>query len=474
MAMALLAAAIGLHVTPCTQGRSKAPAECGVLRVYENRAARSGRTIGIHVIILRAKHPSSRGIYINPGGPGAPTLPAAPAIADGEGGKDLAQLRDSFNIILMDNRGMGESHPLTCNLAPPAEPNQYFAQLWPSAALSACRARLATDSELSAYTTANAADDLDDLRAALGYPKIVLDAGSYGTYFSLVYMQRHPTHVESAVLQGVVPPRISDAFVGFAGAAQSAMDKLMTECEDDAACNARYPQFRQHFAALVRRLDRRPISVRVRNSVTNHVQTVLLSKEVFADNLRHLLYDISGAVYVPYIVERAYRGDTLPLGTAIDDVTQAFAQGLNTGALLSYSCAEYVPFVTAAEVRATSANTFMGDTRVRAQQQACAIWNVPPDPDADKPIRTSLPVLMVSGTNDPATPPQYSAEQLRYLSNAHRVLIRGASHDTETACADDLIVQFVRRGSAVGLDTNSCSSAFTRPAFATSMAGFGN
>lgn len=50
------------------------------------------------------------------------------------------------------------------------------------------------------YNTNNAVDDLDSIRAALGYERIVLDGGSYGTFFSLVYIRRHPDHVESAML----------------------------------------------------------------------------------------------------------------------------------------------------------------------------------------------------------------------------------------------------------------------------------
>ncbi len=233
-----------------------------------------------------------------------------------------------------------------------------------------------------------------------------------------------------------------------------------------------FPQFRAHFAALVARLNREPIPVLVRNGVTKHVVTLALSKEVFVDTVRHVLYDIGAAAYVPYVVEQAYRRNTVPLGTLIDDTVQGFAQGLDSGALLSYSCAEYVPFVTEAEIRASSAGTFMGNTRVRAQRQACKIWSVPPGPlSATQPIRTGVPVLMISGTNDPATPPAYSAEQLRYLPNAGRMLVRGASHETETACVDRLIVAFVRQRSAKELPLDSCSAALSRSQFATSSAG---
>lgn len=313
-------------------------ADCGTFRVYENRTAPAGRTIVLHLIVLHAKHRDHRECRRARAAKVHVDRTAAAGLADGAFLKELAVLRDRHDIILLDNRGMGESHPLNCDLVPPANPAVYFRKLWPSALVSACHARHAAQSDLRQYTTANAADDLDELRAALGYSKLVLDGGSYGTYFSLVYAQRHPANVESLVLRGVVPPRLPKTFIGFAPAAQAALDKLAAECAADASCHVHFPQFRAHFAALVARLNREPIPVLVRNGVAKRVVTVALSKEVFVDTVRHVLYDIGAAAYVPYVVEQAYRRNTVPLGTLIDDTVQGFAQGLDSGALLSYSC----------------------------------------------------------------------------------------------------------------------------------------
>jgi pimeloyl-ACP methyl ester carboxylesterase len=79
---------------------------------------------------------------------------------------------------------------------------------------------------------------------------------------------------------------------------------------------------------------------------------------------------------------------------------------------------------------------------------------------------------MISGSDDPASPPAFAEQALPYLPNARILLIKNASHGTETACTDHLIAEFVRAGTAKGLDLGRCSRAFHRPAFATSMAGF--
>ncbi|HTU71588.1 MAG TPA: hypothetical protein VMF11_14895 [Candidatus Baltobacteraceae bacterium] len=76
----LMAALLGLHAKPCSEGRTHVPALCGTFGVYENRATQSGRVIPIAFVLLKARHPSGHVIYWNPGGPGAPAIPAAPAM----------------------------------------------------------------------------------------------------------------------------------------------------------------------------------------------------------------------------------------------------------------------------------------------------------------------------------------------------------------------------------------------------------
>ena len=466
---------LGLHLTACTVGKSKVPARCGTFVVYEDRDAGAGRAIALRLVVLRAEHPTGRAIFWNPGGPGASAVAFAPFIADGAIAKDLSQLRRRYDVVLVDNRGIGGTHAQQCNLTPAAHPETYFSQLWPDGLLAACRTRLALNANLSLYGTSLAADDLDDIRAALGYSKIVLSGGSYGTFFALVYMRQHPDRVESAVLDGVAPPHLLIVPLEDAAGAELAMRDLIADCGRDAACDASFPRFAEHFAEVVRRFDKGPISIRIRNSMTKKPQTVRLSKEVFAERLRQALYDPGAAAYVPYIVERAYHGDGVPLGVLVETVTQGLAAEVALGLNLSVTCAEDIPFITEADVRRTSAHSFEGDVRVRAQQRACRIWNVDAVSSSfNVPVQSNAAVLMISGSDDPATPAAFAAEQLAYLPNAKRVLVKGAGHATEIPCTDRLKVAFVLAGSARGLDVSSCSGAFHRPRFQTSIAGLGD
>ncbi|MBV8637655.1 MAG: hypothetical protein JO322_06175 [Candidatus Eremiobacteraeota bacterium] len=154
-----------MHVTSCTIGKSKLPAHCGTLRVYENRTTRSGRTIEIHFVEVDALHRTNHALFFNPGGPGAPTTDYAAYIAEGQFLKAIAKLRSTYDLVFVDNRGTGKSAPLNCDLYPKDHPEYYYKQLWPDAPLRACRATLAKRSDLSAYNTDATVADIDDVRA---------------------------------------------------------------------------------------------------------------------------------------------------------------------------------------------------------------------------------------------------------------------------------------------------------------------
>ncbi len=466
------APALGLHLAPCTQGRIKVPAQCGTFGVYEDRGANTGRVIELSVILLKAKHPTHHDVIAEiAGGPGESATDFAGFLLDGYLGKARVSLHDSYDFLFVDDRGMGKSNPFACDFTPAGNPASYFRELFPNKLVAKCRTKSVASHDLKDYNTQNAADDLNDVRAALGYRRLILDGGSYGTFLSLVYMRRHPDSVESAVLDGVSPPHFQP-LPGEPMGAQSALDDLIGKCNSDAACKRNFPQFRDHFTAVLRRVGA-GLRVPVQNPVTKRPQMVTLSKEVFVDQVRHVLYVPIASAFLPYIIERAYRSDYAPLGNMIQTVSLGFAGDLNMGAFLSYTCADWMPFLSPADVANARAHSFAGDLRIRAQRQACATWNVPAMPRAfNDAVRSTAPVLMILGSDDPATPPQYGERALRYLPNGKAVLVKGGGHGADTACTNAIMLQFIRQRSAKGLDVDKCTATFKLPPFATSMKGW--
>ncbi|HEX3551117.1 MAG TPA: alpha/beta fold hydrolase [Candidatus Elarobacter sp.] len=453
-----------LHLSPCIEGRQHIPALCGWFSVYEDRAARGGRFLSLRLVVLKARVSSGRAVALVPGGPGQSAVSLAPFVADGRLARELIALRDRYDILFVDARGMGESQPFACDLAPATRPEAYFRELWPAALVSACWRRTVRTRDPNLYDTNNAVDDLDDVRRALGYRSIVLDGGSYGTFFAFVYLRRHPEHVQSAVLDGVYAPRFIP-LPGAPHAAQATLDDLVARCAADAMCHGRFPQFGSHFAALLKRFEAGPLHVPLQRGKRRIV--VPLSKEVFVDQFRQMLDSPGNAAYLPAIVEAGWRGDYGPIADMVDSVSQSLAHGLDWGAFFSYTCAEEIPFVSDREIDVAARRSFAGELRVRAQQRACRRWPVRPMPPAfNQPVRSAVPVLMIAGTDDPATPARDARAQLPYLSRGALVLVRGAGHVTETRCTDALKIQFIRTRSARAAEASRCRTTFTAPPFA--------
>jgi pimeloyl-ACP methyl ester carboxylesterase len=353
---------------------------------------------------------------------------------------------------MVDQRGTGESHPLACNMFPTGA--DAFRAIYPLDIIAACRSRLAATSDLSAYGTDAAADDLNDIRLRLGYRRIVLVGDSYGTTVALDYVRRHGESVAAAILAGVAPP----GPLNMARGAQTALDDLERRCKAEAACSAAFPQFGAECQTLL---------IRAKNGGIP-VKGGVISFDVLVERMRDALYSESVAAYIPMIVHRAAHGDPQPLAQLVSALSNQIPGSLATGMFLSVTCPEDMAFMTPGDVAKDSANTFLGDARFREQQAACRVWNVKSVGHSFlDPIRSDVPVLMISGEDDPATPPRYGAEALRYLPNGRQVIVPHAGHVTGSSCVDSIKRQFLGTYDVRSLDI-TCLQSGQRLPFVTS------
>jgi pimeloyl-ACP methyl ester carboxylesterase len=150
--------------------------------------------------------------------------------------------------------------------------------------------------------------------------------------------------------------------------------------------------------------------------------------------------------------------------------------GLAGGFYLSIYCSEDVPFIDPAEVEAATAGTFYGDGRIRAQIEACRRWPRGVVPEGFlQPVRSDVPVLLVSGAWDPASPPRHAERAGRDLTNSRHVVLPFAGHGPGgivggMECFDRLSNEFVLRGTVEDLDT-SCVEKLRRPPFVLDLDG---
>ncbi|HZF11438.1 MAG TPA: alpha/beta fold hydrolase [Thermoanaerobaculia bacterium] len=439
---------------------------CGTYPVWENRVTKSGRKIPLNIIVLPAKSPDPAPdpIFELAGGPGQGATEGAAELAEVYGG-----LRSQRDVVLVDTRGTGRSNPLNCALPGSADDLQgYLHDLFPLDALRACVKKLDADPAL--YTSETAMDDLDEVRAWLGYERINLSAGSYGTRAAEVYLRRHPEHARSALLIGYVPLEARMPFY-MARQSQIALDKVFDDCAAAPACRAAFPDPKGELAAVLARFEKGPARDTLVHPKTGKPVELTLSKSSFTTTLRSMQYSPTLYTKLPLYLHRAFLGDWAPfLRQAVgyfDDPSWAI------GLYLSVTCAEDVARIDPAAVAREAAGTYLGDDRVRQQRAACAFWPAAKlSPEFWEPRQIPTPVLLVSGWLDPATPPEWAAAAKGTFPNSANLLLREGAHGpgglSHPECILRIIEDFFANGTAIGLDT-SCAREMKRPAFALAL-----
>jgi len=454
-------------LSPCRVPELESEAWCGRYEVFENRPSGRGRKIALNIVVVPAlaEKPAPDPVFFFAGGPGQGSTSIVGFLAGGP----MAAVRRERDLVFVDQRGTGASNPLTCNLfADDNDPRAYFEDIFPVGQVRACRERLEKVADLKQYTTSVAVQDLDEVRRALGYEKINLYGGSYGTTVALAYMRRHGAHVRSAVLAGVAPTGLRLP-LHFAKGAQHAIDRLFDDCAADAACRAAFPHLREEFRSVLDRLGKAPATVEFLNPFTKQRQRVTLARGPFAERLRLLLYGREPASRVPLLIHRAYEGDFKPFILASLPQARAIQRSVALGMYFSVTCSEGVPFITEEDIRKETRGTFLGEYRVRAHAAACREWPRAAVPNGfTSAVESDAPVLLLSGEADPASPHWFAAEAVRLLPNGLQAIIPHEGHGYFSACISGITTQFISSGSVRGLNT-SCLRGTRRPAFATTL-----
>jgi pimeloyl-ACP methyl ester carboxylesterase len=311
-------------------------------------------------------------------------------------------------------------------------------------------------------------DDLDDVRAALGLEKINLLGASYGTRAVLTYIKRHGTRVRSAVLHGVAPP---DQFMprDFPVQTEAALNGVFDECLADAACKAAFPNVRDDARTVLAVLKKGPVEVEVNEPDGKKVK-VRLSRDLAGEAIRYMLYQTGRASRIPLILHMAAGGNYTPLAEAAIFGRRVIVATGATGLYLSITCAEDLPFIkeTLSE-RSKMDDTFLGDYRLREMREACAEWpRGTVSKDYNKPVRSTVPVLITTGSLDPVTPPLYGDRVSKNFPNSLHVVVPSGGHGfnglTDVECVTGLITEFMRTASPRTLDT-SCVKKMRRKGF---------
>ncbi len=455
-----------LDLQSCRLEGVSVEARCGTLEVFENRQSNSGRKIALNIAVIPSvsANPQADPIVFFAGGPGQAAVKLGHVAY-----QVLHKARREREIILVDQRGTGKSNPLNCHdknknmslaekLVDQDSPKQ----------MQACLQTL--DAAPEHYTTPNAVADMEDVRAALGYDQLNLWGVSYGTRMALSYIRAYPQHVRSGVLDGVAPTAIKLPL--HAGRdAQAALQRTIDDCMKVAGCKQLAPNLQQDLLQISAALEKAPVKISLNNPATNEKTEVVMDQRMFVSSLRSILYRASYGSLLPLTVSEAKQGNFAPLIAQTTAFSTELEDSMSFGMFMSVICAEDVSFIRKEEIQGLANPLFHADM-FDSLLKTCAMWpkgKIPPEHAA--PVKSDVPVLILSGALDPATPPLWGDLVAKSLSRSKHVVAENLSHAVSPhGCFPQLIADFFKAGNADKLDTE-CVKNIARPAFFTNFSG---
>ncbi len=442
-------------------GSTSVKARCGMLERPLNPAEPDAGTIGLRVAVVPALdlNPERDPFVPIAGGPGQASTQfyAAYRLA-------FEDVRRNRDILLVDQRGTGDSSPLDC----PVEDGVVEGEFTTEETVEAMRECLeALPHDPRFFTTSVAVMDLEAVRQALGYDKLNIYGISYGSRVAQHFARRYPNSTRTVILDGVVPPQVA---LGpeIAVEAQRALDRIFARCREDLACNVRFPDLARRFASLKASLDDDPADLELASPVTGRREAIEFGRAEMAAALRLLAYQPSTIALVPMLVHKAASGRLEPLAAqyliAASELMDALAIGMHNAIM----CTEDVPFIDADTVdHEALRQTFIGGHQLEALQAICSVWPAGPlDADLHEPLDTDLPILLLSGEVDPITPPRYAELAAVDLGNARHIIGREQGHGlAAVGCAPVIIADFIATADIEGLDTECLERSFVMPFF---------
>lgn len=438
-----------VHFTAMNQADKPDRILAASIPVFEDNVKNKGRQIQLHVEVLPA-HETTKAepMFIIMGGPGQASSDLVTFF-----GEILAPINQRSDLVFIDQRGTGRSNPLQLKGKYISIADYFTDDFMSKEVLTASHSEFAATNDLKMYGTENAVVDLEYVRSQMGYETINLYGTSYGTRVGLAYIQKYPHRVRTATLKGLVPTNTIIP-MEFARDAQRSFDLLLS----DPKCKEAFPDLSNELKAFMSGL---PKSFEMEDPATKQKQTVTLGKGVAALTLRVLLMSPSSTKSVPWMLQQWNQGNYEPFANMVVTIKKSYIKGVYDGMTLCVVCYEDYPLLQ----KASTSETFLGSYWTDRVMNACAIWN----PAKAKNPRTAMkkqdvPVLLISGNRDGATPPKYGEEVLKFFPTGRHLVVPSGSHsfDGMRNCVENVINEFVITGQNKTLSFD-CADRLTFP-----------
>ncbi len=470
--------------------------ECITLAVPRDHFAATGPTWDVTFAIQRATK-VSKGVFVTiTGGPGSSGI----AAADSYTAAFDPSITANYDIVFLDQRGVGLSHPIQCPdasatyYASPADPNVPADR--PAAALAAqayaadCVAEAKADpADLPFYSTRQAVEDLEAIRAYLGVDKLDLYGESYGTQYVQTYAAAHPDHVAALFLDGPVDLTVDGpTYNGEAARAfEDALTATLADCAAHRSCSLDVGRGTAAAAydRIAGELASGPLQFRFPTARGTFVTRTLTATDLQTAAVSYL-YSQFSRMLLERALAAAARGDLVPLarlaydGLGVDPETLAATADPSWSDAMYYAveCQDYAYYPQAGDPAArfaawTAAGDAAGIGALRLGSTyygdlPCLWWPAQPATGArPAPLTvTPYPILVLTATLDPATPIANAMRIYGRASNAYFIVQTGGPHvifGRGNACPDNLVTDFLATGTPPATRVTVCAGRIAEP-----------
>lgn len=442
-------------------GYPRIAARCGRLTRPLDPDDANSESIDLAVAVVPALSLEPAGDPFVPiaGGPGQSTLEFYAGWAQA-----FERVRLKRDIVLLDQRGTGDSAPMVCDVDDELVEGSYSAEQT-LALTKDCLAALPHDPRY--FTTSAAVSDLEALRIALGYQQFNVYGISYGSRVAQHFARRYPDATRTIILDGVVPPQLALG-PDIATESQRAIDAVIDRCAEEPHCAKRFPALRDDFAGLLRTLGAASQSVAVRQPLSGKSEIIEFSIDHLRAAIRLLLYNPRTVALLPLLIDEAAAGNLVPLASQYQMAAASLTDALSIGMHNAVLCTEDAPFIDweALDYEALDAS-YLGPLQLEAIRSMCSVW---PAGILDEELRTPLssdkPVLLLSGNADPITPPAYATMAAVDLDRAWLLTGKNQGHGLAVVgCMPRVVAAFVDAAGLADGDADCLQDAFVMPFF---------
>jgi pimeloyl-ACP methyl ester carboxylesterase len=423
---------------------------CGYVTVPERHAHPDGPTIRLAVAVIKSTSPDPAPdpLVIESGGPGFPSLLAAPSALN------MLDFRAQRDLVIIEQRGIGDSEPnLICEEGAvllreiygqnPADTELIELE---TGVLTTCRARwVARGVDLSAYNSLENAADFPLVLSALGYDQFNFYGISYASALAQHLLRDYPDRLRSVILDAVVPLDVRfNARVPWT--ASRAFRHLFEQCAADPVCSAHFPDLENVFFGLVDWYNANPVTVAVDDPWGSGRVDAVITGDFLVVALYEQLYTTRSIALLPASIYALADGDQYFINEFVTP-TALGALRVTSGMSNSVMCSEFadhsVESTPAEDVYPHVANA-MRD--YMDYEHVCVVWDVEPIPAAaHEPFSSDVPTLILSGEYDPVTPPEYGARVAGWLPNSYAYTFPGVGHGSmsSSVCSFSITLQFL-------------------------------